>query len=71
MDDMARSLGLDVEQVKEANFYKKGDISYLVSNSCTRARWLLVAELLSSLVYPWFSQGNAINLLQHWRVVES
>ena len=38
MDDMARSLGLDVEQVKEANFYKKGDISYLVSNNWTRAR---------------------------------
>lgn len=33
MDNMARSLGLSVEQVKEANFYKKGDISYLVSNS--------------------------------------
>ena len=38
MDDMARSLGLDVEQVKEANFYKKGDISYLVSNDWTSSR---------------------------------
>ena len=38
MDDMARSLGMDVEQVKEANFYKKGDISYLVSIGCKKAQ---------------------------------
>ena len=31
MDHVARSLGLDVEQVKKENLYKQGDISYNVS----------------------------------------
>ena len=32
MDDVARNIGMDVEQFKRANLYKKGDISYLVSH---------------------------------------
>lgn len=30
IDDVARSVGIDVEQFKQVNFYKKGDISHLV-----------------------------------------
>ena len=33
MDDVARNIGMDVEQFKQANLYKKGDVSYLVSLS--------------------------------------
>ena len=32
MDNAARSIGMDVEEFKKVNFYKKGDISIIVSN---------------------------------------
>ena len=30
MDNVARTIGMDVEQFKQTNLYKKGDISYIV-----------------------------------------
>ena len=30
MDNVARTIGMDVEQFKEVNFYKKGDVSFIV-----------------------------------------
>lgn len=30
MDNVARSIGMDVEQFKQVNFYKKGDVSIIV-----------------------------------------
>ena len=31
MDNVARTIGMNVEKFKEANLYKKGDVSCLVS----------------------------------------
>ena len=30
MDNVARTIGMDVEQFKQTNLYKKGDISFIV-----------------------------------------
>lgn len=52
MDDVARNIGMDVEQFKQANLYKKGDVSYLVSlnysNNNDRVITLFIYTVIST-----------------------